>query len=392
MDATAEIGICQQNNVPLKKSCMRPKILFWLFLSAGILLSCSKNGDTLPSDESSKIPDFKLVGEDAANIYQYNYIATLQDGEIINLTQENNIGLQYLTLRQVDDLLTFYNFSGGSFSAIQRNAVTGANGNYDNFYTVSDERSILWGTNSDRKLFLGYFSPIGSNNFGVRSFDLATDEESDINIEFKVNNVFQPIYSEGKLILTYRDQQNSYKVAIMDATSNSLLRTLDFGGANPSTFIDSNGDMAIILGKENNNHDYIVYDLETLNIVEERVFDLDRFFATGPLQAYFENEKLYYLSSFIQPSPVVAGPAVYDFISGENTVVDMIGIVQDLEQELQANITLSAFAYEKNGNVFIMGYGKQEGAILEGGVLLISSEGKLIDHIVLPFAPTYIVQ
>ncbi|MCW5516344.1 hypothetical protein [Muriicola sp. Z0-33] len=371
---------------------MNIRKLFCGVLCLATLLGCSRDDAAEFEEPISNVPDFRVVGEDIENIYQFNYTASGETGELINLTQENNVALQYLELSQVNDLLTFYSFSAGSFSAVQRNAVTGVNNQLNNFYTVSEERSILWGANSESKLFLGFFSPQGSTNFGVRTIDIATDEVTDINIAFNVNIVFQAIYSNGKLILTYRDNLNSNKVAIINTQTNSLMRTIDFGPATTSIFIDDQGDIVIILSEGDENQEYQLYDFDTLDLKEQQAFLLDRLFAPGPLDASISDTKLFYIYSYSQPSPVLAAPAIYDFVNQENKIIDMIGIARQVEEDLEANIVLSAIAYKKEADVFLVGYGKQDGNILEGGVLIISSKGQLVDNINLPFAPTYIVE
>ena len=367
------------------------KMFCWA-LCGSILIGCSRDDGIETSDITSNIPDFILVGEDNDNIYQYNYNADQEDGELINLTLENNVPHLYLELSQVEDLLTFYSFSSGNFSAIQRNVVTGENNVLNNFYTVSSERSILWGANSESKVFMGYFSPQGSTNYGVRTIDLADDEVSDINIAFNVNTVFQSIYNKGKLILTYRDNLNSNKVAVMNTQTSALIRTLDFGTATTSIFIDDQGDIGIILSDNDENQEYQVYDFETLELREEQPFLLNRLFAPGPLDASISEEMLYYSYSYTQPSPILSAPAVYDFVAQENKIIDMIGIARQVEEDLMAKIVLSAIDYRSEADVFLVGYGKQDENTLEGGVLVISAKGQLLENITLPFAPTYIVR
>lgn len=367
------------------------KLFCWV-LCGSILLGCSRDDNDELREETANIPDFRVVGEDNDNIYQYNYNAARDEGELINLTTENNVALQYLELSQVNDLLTFYSFSSGNFSAIQRNAVTGVNNVLNNFYTVSDERTILWGTNSESQVFMGYFSPQGSTNYGVRTIDLATDKITDTNITFNVNTVYQSIYNADKLILTYRDHSNTNKVAVMNTQTNALIRTLEFGSSTPSIFIDDQGDIVVILSDSDENQVYQIYDSETLALREERPFLLDRLFAPGPLEASISDEKLYYIYTYSQPSSVLEAPAVYDFVRHENNIIDMIGIARQVEEDLQANIVLSAIDYKTEGDVFLVGYGKQDANILEGGVLVIAAKGELLVNITLPFAPTYIVQ
>jgi hypothetical protein len=110
------------------------------------------------------------------------------------------------------------------------------------------------------------------------------------------------------------------------------------------------------------------------------------------LEASFSGEKLFYIYSYSQPSPILSAPAVYDFVKQENNIIDMISIASRVEQDLGANIVLSAMEYKPEADVFLVGYGKQDGNILEGGVLVISAKGELLDNIMLTFAPTYIVR
>ena len=369
---------------------LRKAICYVLFCA--FTLGCSKEDDGLPGETTSFIPDFKVVGEDIDNIYQFNYKANQNDGDIINLTTENNVALQYLELSQVNDLLTFYSFSSGNFSAIQVDAVTREEKVLSNFYTVSDERSILWGANSEDKIFVGYFSPQGSTNYGVRIIEQPGEEPLDINIEFSVSIVFQPLYYNGKLLLTYRDNQNQNKVSIMNTEANTLTGTLEFGGAKPSLFINEQGDIGVVLAMDDERQEYRVYDFETLELKHEQSFSLDRLFDTGPLSATESDDRLFYSYAYSQPSSVISAPAIYDFALNENSVIDMIGISQQVAIEQSANIILSAIDYKVEAKVFLVGYGKQDGNILEGGVLVISEKGELIENITLPFAPTYIVQ
>ena len=224
--------------------------LMWFSILGIFIVGCSRNDDLSSTEEDSNTPDFIVVGEDSENIYQFNYNADRGEGDLINLTLENNIRLGYLELRQVNDLLTFYSFSSGSFSAVQRNVITGANTVIDNFYTVSGERTILWGSNSETKLFLGYFSPQGSTNYGVRIIDMNTAAEIDINIDFSVNIIFQPLYSNGKLFMTYRDNQDLNKVAIINAETKYPLKHPGFWPGHPKYIYRCHGRYSCGIGNK----------------------------------------------------------------------------------------------------------------------------------------------
>jgi hypothetical protein len=178
---------------------------FCLLIFSTFFLGCT-NDDIKPEMASDdQMPDYTVIGQNFQSVYQYDYDGSLDEGELFNLTQESNINREYLTLRQVSQVLTFFSFAAGSFSAIQRNYVTGESTFLNEFYTVSNERSVTWGASSENKLFLGFFSPEGSTNYGIRTIDLATDQEVDLNIEFNVNDVFEPLYSDGRLLITYLD-------------------------------------------------------------------------------------------------------------------------------------------------------------------------------------------
>ncbi len=372
---------------------MRLKNPFWLLIIGWLLLGCSKDDNPSDLESAPKISDFMAIGEDLENIFLYKYNASQEQGETINLTEENLVNRQYLTLRQVADLLTFFSFSSGSFSAIQRNLITGESQSLDNFYTVSQERSLLWGTNSENQLFLGFFSPSGSTDFGIRTIDLTTNEETELMVESNLQNVYDPIYFRERLLVVYLDVGNNYHTAIMDTENNTILNTLDFGNSIPSILINKMGDIVIFQGNNDANYRYTVYDIETFEIVEEDTFSINRFFDPGPLQAYFINEKLYYLNFYSQPSSVPFGPAVYEFNSKQNRILDMLSIVMQVEQEMQINIDLTAFGYDLSSSSFLMGYANSSDSnILEGGVLIISDQGALLDNIELNFVPTYFIK
>ncbi len=371
---------------------MKPRVFFWSFLIYLVVFSCSKDDGQLPPKASLKSPDFTLLAQDFDNLYQYSHNGATKEGSTVNLTEESGLGTQFLTLRQVNNLLTFYRFSSGSFTAIQRNVATGQNKLFENFYAISTEQSVIWGTNSESKFFMGYYSPRGSTNLGIRIIDPSTDENVDLSLDFNVKNVYQPLYFNKRLLIPYLDGRSDYKIAVLNTVTNTVIKTLDFGDAIPSILIDDLGDVGVITGSNGNQYGYTTYDFGTFEIKTTENFSVNRFFSPGPLEADVIDGTLYYLNFYAQPSLVEFGPAVYDFKKSENNIIDMISIVQQVQNEMQTTINLSAFGYVENAEVFIVGYATQDTAGLEGGVLLISTEGELLSNIILPFAPTYIVQ
>jgi hypothetical protein len=312
-------------------------LIRWVLL-VSLLTSCVGNDDGPPTEPVSQIPDFRVLGEDTGSILQYTYSASASQGNLINLTRTLNVPRQFITLRQVNELLTFYSFASGNFSAIQFNTETGESRSFDNFYTNSPEHSVIWGANSESKLFLGYYSPEGSSNLGVRFIDPVSNDWIELNIAFHTREVFQPLYHESRLLVPYMDEHANYKVAVLDTDTSVLLGTWDFGSATPSIIINNAGNIVIFTGNESSEYGYAVYDFDTLDIISESTFSLNRFFSPGPLQADLIDGILYYLHFYAQPSVVPFGPAVYDFEKEENTILDMPTSVREVLIDLGAAV------------------------------------------------------
>jgi len=371
-----------------------PRVLYLCII--GILFLGCTNDDNLPDmDSEVQLPNYSVIGENFQSVFQFNYDGTLDEGELFNLTTESNINREYLTLRQVSDLLTFFSFAAGSFSAVQRNYVTGQSTFLNEFYKISNERSVTWGANSENKLFLGYFSPEGSTNYGIRTINPATDEEIDLIVEYNVNDVFEPLYYGNRLLITFLDQQSNYKLSVIDTDSNDIIRTFDFGKLVPSILINKDGDMIIIRGNSASDYELTLYDLQSLEVMQEDQFSINRYFFAGPIQseASIVNEKLYYLNLYAQPAIIPFGPAIYDFITKENRIIDMPSIVQQVQEEIGLDIELTAFDYNDKTNTFLMGYAKLvDTETLEGGIIIISEEGSLLRNTNLEFAPTRFIK
>lgn len=365
---------------------------FLALILAVFFWGCANDEQEPPQVEVSTVSDFIVLGEDLENVYLYTYLPGME-GDLVNLTQENALTKTFLTLRQNGEVLTFFTFSDGNFSAIQRNVRTGESRFLENVYSVSDEQSVIWGTISPDKLFFGYYSPKGTNNFGLRTVDIAMDNVIDLPIEYGVQNVYDPLYHEGKLFINFLSASGNYRILVYDAANLSLLDSWDFESAIPSIFIEEAGDIVIITSAGGNEYLQTIYDFESLQKLEESSFIVNRFFSPGPLQAELIENRLYYLNFYTQPSQVPFGPAVYDFIRDENRIIDMVGIVQDLEQESGESITLTAYGYLAKGRSFLLGYTRDFNAgLFQGGVLVISEAGEVLENIQTPFIPTYFVK
>ncbi len=361
-----------------------------------LLLSCSKDdGSELSEVQTATLPDYTVIGENFFGVFQFIYSGDTENGSQINLTEESNVLREYLTLRQVSETLTFFVFSAGKFSAVQRNIFTGATDYINEFYTDSNERSVIWGATSEEQIFLATYSPRGSSNFGIRIFNIDTEEEEDLFIEEDVNSIYQPLYMQGKLFLVYLDEQLRYKLTVIDTNLKEIIRTFDFGNSAPSIFITESNDLGIISGDNDNSYNLEVYDSNTLEVLRQENLILNGNFRPGAVQTQVKSfeEGLFYLNYYPQPAPFRFGPAFYDIRSKENTVVDMATIGQQIQNEIGLPIELTAFDYNSSTETFLVGYTTFISPnILEGGILIISKQGELLEHEVLNFAPDYFIQ
>lgn len=376
------------------KSYKGLRIPFWIGVFT-LLLSCSNDDEGIEDTPVSNFPSYSVIGENFQGVFQFNYDGLDESGQLINLTEENNVLREYLTLRQVSETLTFFIFSAGKFSAVQRNYKTGETNFVNEFYTDSNERSVIWGATSESQIFMANYSPRGSTNFGVRIIDLVTQEEEDLIVDFDVDNVYQPLYLNGRLFLGYMDSSSNHKLAVVDTNLNTLIKTFDFGQFAPSIFISKDNNIGIISGNNSSDYSFTLYDISSLEPIQEESLIINRFFSPGAIQtqAEFANNGLYYLNFYFQPSPISFGPAYYDFVQKENTIIDMVSIAQEVQDEIGIPLEISAFDYEEESDTFLVGYTTFESPdILKGGILIISREGELLLHEALNFAPDYFIR
>lgn len=371
------------------KSMVITGICMMLFLT----FSCSKDSTPGSEEERVVLPDFRLIGENAEGVYQYTYDSSTESGAEVNLTPTLGVRPGYLTLRQVDEVVSFYSFSTGNFSLLQQNTSTGQSASYPNFYSVSDERSIIWGANSEDLIFLGYYSPWGSRNFGIRILDPFDASFMDLPLETDIQQAFDPLYYRQRLLITYRAGNGAYKLAIFNTETREVIQALDFGTGIPNVLIDGEGNIGILLGLGNAQFIYRTLDFETLEQISESNLTLNEFFPAGPLQGSVYGTTLYYTNFLVQPSVVPFGPAHFDLAKSENVEIDIIRIIQEVEAEMEINIDLTTLRYFDYGEVFLVGYARVSAdTSREGGVLGISKTGQLQDRIVLPFVPTYFLR
>ncbi|MFX0555925.1 hypothetical protein ACOCEA_03965 [Maribacter sp. CXY002] len=364
------------------------RILMLLLLCLG-LSSCSTDDSEIVS-ETSTIPNIEFVGVDNDNTYLYDYRAEVGIGEQTNLSSELGLGTNFLTLRQTEQELSFYTFNSGKFSLLKKDIESRETDTYIDFYTNTNERSIVWGINTKDQVYFGFYNPKGSTNLALRAISLTTLNGNDISLEFNINTLYQPILIDENLFITYLDGQERYKITRYNTDTNTLTQTLDFGTSSPSLFDDDLGNLVILKFAENGKVDMEIRDSNSLSLIKEQNLALEQRFLPGPLNASLIGNKLYYQYTYQQPFIIDKGPAIFNINTSENKVLDFIGIIDEVEQELDVSVNIITEYYDPGKNVFLASYQKFDE--LYGGVLIINEDGKLLKNIELDFVPIYFVK
>lgn len=367
-------------------------VLLFLILLVGV--ACSKDDSVFGEEDAKNEPiSILAVGGDGQAIYQYSNDGNQDVGETISLSEELGLGSQYLTLRQVGSTLSFYTFDQGNFSLLQKDFSTGAVQTYIDFYTNTSARSIVWGINNEDSVFFGYYNPQGTTNLAIQNIALDNFQGSDLSLEFNINQLYQPLYHDGKLYVTYKNSALEYKISVYDTATFALIQTLEFGMDSPSLLIDGKGDLAIFKFGSTSTVSLEFRDVDTLLILEELDFELNQRFLPGPMNAELRDGKLYYGYEYSQPFDLQVGPAVLDVITGENKLLDLLGVINQIEATQEIATYVVWQQYDAVQDVFFVSYGiYNDSNTLSGGLLVLSSNGALLNNIVLPFVPTYFVK
>ncbi len=359
------------------------------------LVACSSEFEPVeqplgPTSGQGQGVDFMVIGEDLDKVYQFTYNAALGDGTSIDLTQELNVPSDYLTLRQKDDVLSFYSFEGGFFSLSLKNVATGQSTLYDDFYLNTPERSIAWGINDDEAVFFGYFGPNGARNLALQDFELQGSGSTDFTIDFNITATFTPLLFDGKVYISFTDSMGNYKLTFYDTEVMAVGPILDFGTTPVSFFITDTGDLAVVKNQLETSLD--TYGADDLLFINSVPMDINLGFSPGAVSDVFLiGDELYFNVDYPQPSRFSEGPAVYNLSSKEINILDLFTIVETVEQEVGTNLTITTQVYDSTRNVFLIGY-----AILNdearGGVIQASVNGDFLADIPLSFFPTYFVR
>jgi hypothetical protein len=115
-------------------------------------------------------------------------------------------------------------------------------------------------------------------------------------------------------------------------------------------------------------------------------------FNAGPINGAIVNDKLYYQYVYTQPFEIENGAAVLDLTSGDNRILDIVGLVNKVNDDEGITIRPLFGQYLSGINLFAISYALQNVVGEEiGGFLLVSIDGNLVAQRNLKFLPTHFV-
>ena len=354
------------------------------------LMGCSSDLERAETSGAKNGADFVVIGEDLNSVFQYSYNSESDFGTTNNLTEEIEILPSYLTLVQQNEVLSFYSFAQGAFSLALKNVSTEDTKVFENFYINTPERSITWGVNNEANVFFGYFGAFGNGSFSLYDVELEGATREDVTVDFNVGATFRPLLFKEKVYMAFRDNLGDYKLTCYDPRTMSKGPILNFGSVPISFFNTESGNIAVI--KNEFKGDLEIYNPEDLSFRESFAMDISFGFAPGMIDdAILSGNELYFNMIYPQPSRFVKGPAVYNLATKEAIVLDMSGLVGQVEAQIGKAINFTTQVYDPFYDVFLMGYGTF-GEDVEGGVIIASVEGELLKQTTLPFFPTYFLK
>lgn len=356
-----------------------------------IVSACSS--DDMDFQEMPK--DFKvtLIGEDLSSVYQYDYDHATNQGIQTNLSTELGVSNSYLTLRQLNETLSFFSFSNNAISLFQKDLITSKVKTYPEFYNITAERSLVWGLTNEDSVYFGLFKPFGSTNLALRVVGIPDFEGFDVSLELAIDQLFEPLYSNGKLFIIYRTGSGDHKLVVYDTDVDSIRKTIDFGRLKPSVLISDEGNLAVFTQNENENTVLELFDGANLESLTKMELQFDNPFATGPINGALVGDNLFYQYNYQQPSEIINGPAIFNITTGSNTILDILGIINKLREEMGMEVQPLLGQYLPAIDLFAISYILPNGTEMEpGGFLLISTDGNLQVQKNLNFVPTYFVE
>mgnify|MGYP003649649679 FL=1 len=283
------------------------RLIVFIFFITTLLFSCSN--DDVQETENIQDLNLTIIGEDLQDVYQYNFESLNNIETQINLSSELGIQNNYLTLREFEGSLSFYSFSNGAISLTQKNLATGRITSFPDFYTISAERSLVWGINDENSVYFGLYKPLGSTNLTLRVVSFTDMQGFDISLEFGISSLFEPLYDNGNLFITYLTGSENYKLLVYNVNAKAIVKTFEFGKEKPSFLITDLGDLAVFTQDVSNNTKFELFDPFSFLSISNSMLPIPLSFPAGPINGSIVKEKLYYQYVNTQPFEIENGPA-----------------------------------------------------------------------------------
>jgi hypothetical protein len=84
---------------------------------------------------------------------------------------------------------------------------------------------LVWGINDENSVYFGLYKPLGSTNLTLRVVSLAEMQGFDISLEFGIDRLYEHLYDNGNLFITYLTGNENYKLIIYNADANAIVKT-----------------------------------------------------------------------------------------------------------------------------------------------------------------------
>ncbi len=369
-------------------------ILLGLLISLTLfnISSCSSDDDNNNNEQA--IPSFIVIGKkDNDNAFQYDYNRESQSGELINLG-EQQIPANYNSVDFKEDVLCFVAPQSTSFKNIRTNEIT----TVDLIFNNSNGELAFSHTYSSSHIFSAYQKMVGSNDMYIRSKNIFDASEVDIPIG-KADLVNGLLYSQNRLVVAYLVRENLqtlYYVTVLNTIDNSIVKTLEFDAGVKFITTDTSGNLMLgSFSSSSTSSELKVYKLNSMELSAE--YTSSSFF-TGISNGLFQNNNLFYLQPFPQPSAIPFLPSVYNIETNVTNTIDILPALFNyaMNDDDIDNISLinSIVNFENNTLLVSTNFTQINGnnLINKVGVFLFDFNGNILSDIVIDedFRPLHI--